>query len=836
MHRLIYRLTLILLCSSLSGDDHEATISGTVFRNEKENPLEGANILIKSNKGDEFGTTSDKNGGFRIENISEGNYSLTVSFIGYEDHREDLKISKGKIYEVNVTLNIEPILMAKLEIISEMDAPYENLPGAASVMDMQRIKLVNPIGTQEMLEYVPGINGFSDDGIGNSRISIGIRGLNPRRSSRVLILEDGVPIQPALYVYPNMYYNPPADRIDQIEVIKGSGTILYGPQTMGGVINYFTKRPRNEFGGLAKLTVGENEYSSVFTELGGFGRGKLRADIQVLAKRGNGFRQNNKFEQINNTLKLNYAKSPTKNLYLKANYNYENSQATYTGLTKLSFDNNPAFNPKEDDNFKVVRGAIDVMQSEKVSANISKSTTAFLSYFDRRWWRENDIFIKASDYLDEDGELNENPTPQPFYGNNLIRVGNGIDNFGILRTFYVAGFKESYNIEHTFFGNSSTMETGWRVYWERFIDDRKTGFTSDSVFATDAREGVYFRGTGDSLIIYPGSNSHHYETVAASGFISESIDFGSFTLRPGLRIEIFEQERVDRLAGSLYQDKSLVVALPGIAFSSNIMGGTIFGGIHRGFTPPSSGALKILNFGEGLEESGLDLEAEKSWNKEIGIRGNLSLLDYEIAGFHIDIENLVAAGRGTAFKNLGKVNSQGVEVRSDFLFSKLNSFLPNIGVAYTYLSTSVVDGTIISNIQPVGQEVSINGNELPYSPNHTLNIGLELNPINSFSFRLDYKYVGKVYTDFQNLENEDDRVGYNLGISGPIPAYYLFNLSSSYQLSQNMKLFLTGKNITDEVYIGSRLHSNPGQKDANISSGILPGARKQVNLGIEYAF
>ena len=204
MHRLIYILTLILLCSSLSGDDHEAAISGTVFRNEKENPLEGANILIKSNKGDEFGTTSDKNGGFRIENISAGNYSLTVSFIGYEDHREDLKISKGKIYEVNVTLNIEPILMAKLEIISEMDAPYENLPGAASVMDMQRIKLVNPIGTQEMLEYVPGINGFSDDGIGNSRISIGIRGLNPRRSSRVLILEDGVPIQPALYVYPNM--------------------------------------------------------------------------------------------------------------------------------------------------------------------------------------------------------------------------------------------------------------------------------------------------------------------------------------------------------------------------------------------------------------------------------------------------------------------------------------------------------------------------------------------------------------------------------------------------------------------------------------------------------
>ena len=92
-------------------------------------------------------------------------------------------------------------------------------------------------------------------------------------------------------------------------------------------------------------------------------------------------------------------------------------------------------------------------------------------------------------------------------------------------------------------GQSSKMETGWRVYWERFIDDRKTGFTSDSVYATDAREGVYFRGSGDSLEIL--GTSHHYETMALSGFLSESIDFGTLNLRPGIRVELFEQERVD---------------------------------------------------------------------------------------------------------------------------------------------------------------------------------------------------------------------------------------------------------------------------------------------------
>ena len=68
-----------------------------------------------------------------------------------------------------------------------------------------------------------------------------------------------------------MYYNPPSDRIDRLEVIKGSAAIKYGPQTMGGVINYFTKRPRNDFGGRFKVKAGENGFASFFSEVGGFG-------------------------------------------------------------------------------------------------------------------------------------------------------------------------------------------------------------------------------------------------------------------------------------------------------------------------------------------------------------------------------------------------------------------------------------------------------------------------------------------------------------------------------------------------------------------------------------
>ena len=817
-----YFLSAILFASIIFADENQNSVTGSVINKSEGLPLKGANVELKGDNNIKYGAITDDDGRFNIDKIEDGTYKIIISFIGFEDYRDDVAIESGKSYKVDAVLEIQPIVMSRLEIISDASAPYQKLPGAATVMDMQTIKLVNPIGTQEMLEHIPGITGYADDGIGNSRISISVRGLNPRRSSRVLILEDGVPIQPALYVYPNMYYNPPAERIDRLEVIKGSGAISFGPQTMGGVINYFTRRPRNEFGGTFKVTAGENGFASLFAEVGGSKNQKLKPEIQLLYKKGDGFRQNNGFEQLNSTIKLNFLPSLNKNVYLKSNINYENSNATYTGLTNWSFENDPKFNPKENDNFKIFRASLDLIQSERLSSVLSKNTIAYTSYFDRRWWRENDIFILASD-LDQD-----NPSSAPYYSPfDLVRTGNGQDSFGILRTFYVAGYEQSYLLKHNLYGYKSTLEIGGRMYWERFIDDKKQGDSPDS------RDGIYFipAASEDEAPTIVGQ-SHHYETMAFSGFITESIDLKNFSIRPGVRFELFEQERVDRLAGSTYLDKSTSVVLPGIGFIGDVGGLSLFGGIHRGFTPPSSGALKILNFGENVESGGLDLKAEKSWNKEIGIRGEISFIDFEFSGYHVSIEDLVAAGRGTAFKNLGKVNTMGIETRTSLGLSNLNKYLPNIDVTYSFLHSEVVEGEIISNVSgSVGSQVSIEGKELPYAPAHTLMAGIYKDFGKIASIRLDVKYVSEVYTDFENIKRTD-----NIGIQGPVPEYAILNLSAYYKLNEKTNLYLSGKNITDESYIGSRLHSNPGQKEAGLSSGIIIGPRRQINIGLEYNF
>ena len=815
----------------------------SVFSKSELAPLRDANVIIRNDKGYNSGGVTNALGNFTIENLSLGSYEIEIRFIGYKNYIELVEINSDIKISIKCLLEIGSILIPELEIISNLSSPYEKLPGSAYVVNTQDIRQINPIGTQEILERVPGITAFSDDGIGNSRISIGIRGLNPRRSSRVLILEDGIPIQPALYVYPNMYYNPPVERIDGVQVIKGSGTVKYGPQTMGGVVNYYTSRPKDVLSRDVNLVIGENGYTSLFTELNGFGTDKIKSSIQLLGKKGDGFRQNNSFSQLNGTFKTNYNISEKKNLYIKLGSNYENSNATYTGLTEWSFENDPKFNPKENDNFKIFRSSLDIIHSEQINDKLIKTDKLFSSYFDRRWWRENDIFILATDYKNN----SENPTFQspesPF---DLVRTGNGVDNFGILRTFYVLGYERQYALTSTFLNVPSKYEYSGRLYWERFIDDKMVGS------APDAREGIYYyeaETCNDETLSSDGScfdfedlnnnnayddsetvigQSHNYETMALSGYLSNTTEFDFITLSLGARFELFEQERIDRLNGSTYLDQTTFEVLPSISFIKTFSAFSIFGGIHRGYTAPSSGALKVTNF---ALDTGLDLKAEKSWNKEIGIRSiNSSFIDYEFSFFHVDIEDMVAAGRGTAFKNLGKISTYGTELSSRINLSNSSK----IHLSHTFLKTEVNEGilsqyTFISS----GGPISIAGNELPYSPETILVIGLEQKLLNKINLRLDYKYVSEVFADFHNLDKTF--IG-NLGIQGPVESYNVINFSLNYDVSEKMSINIIGKNLMDEIYIGSRLHSNPSQKQANISSGIIPGNRRQINFGIRYKF
>ena len=80
----------MFLFTFLYGDNHETMVSGTVYRNEKNIPLQGANVVFKGESGQEYGASTDNNGMFNISEISPGNYNIKISFIGFDDYSNSL--------------------------------------------------------------------------------------------------------------------------------------------------------------------------------------------------------------------------------------------------------------------------------------------------------------------------------------------------------------------------------------------------------------------------------------------------------------------------------------------------------------------------------------------------------------------------------------------------------------------------------------------------------------------------------------------------------------------------------------------------------------------------
>lgn len=138
--------------------------------------------------------------------------------------------------------SISVISMPQIQVVLERDRLLSKVSGSVSVIESKSIRKISPTTGNELLRKIPGLNVVDEEGAG-LRMNIGVRGLDPDRSRNILILEDGIPVALNPYGEPEMYFTPPIDKMTTIEVLKGSGQILFGPQTTGGVINFITSHP-----------------------------------------------------------------------------------------------------------------------------------------------------------------------------------------------------------------------------------------------------------------------------------------------------------------------------------------------------------------------------------------------------------------------------------------------------------------------------------------------------------------------------------------------------------------------------------------------------------------
>ena len=226
------------LCVVLSAQAQEtdAHIYGHVIDKTTGEHLPYIVVMLK---GTTIGVTTENTGHYMIRNIPEGSFTVEVSAIGYKTQTREIKVRKGRSYEVNFTLEEDFVQIDGVIVSATRSETTRRMsPTLVNVVGMDTYNKTNATTVAQGLAFQPGIrveNNCQNCGFQQVRIN----GLDGQYTQ---ILIDSRPIFSALAgVYG--IEQLPANMVDRVEVMRGGGSALFGSSAIAGTINIITKEP-----------------------------------------------------------------------------------------------------------------------------------------------------------------------------------------------------------------------------------------------------------------------------------------------------------------------------------------------------------------------------------------------------------------------------------------------------------------------------------------------------------------------------------------------------------------------------------------------------------------
>jgi Fe(3+) dicitrate transport protein len=770
--------------------------------------LERQDILFRTE------TVTDPTGTYSFSDLQNGDYTVTVIAPSFAllTHRQSVPADGP------VDLLVEPSAVAVSVTTSYLAGAPESLPeipGSIQRIDARTLENSRVFTFSEALRKISGVNVRDEEGFG-LRPNIGIRGTNPTRSTKVLLLEDGVPLGYAPYGDNAAYYHPPVERYESIEVLKGSGQIAYGPHTIAGLINYLTPNPPSRPAFNLKLEGGSSHFFNGSVG-GGATVGGLGFVTNFNHKRGDGARENTRFKLYDLASKALYTVNDRNALTAKFTFFREDSNLTYTGATEAEYLADPRGNIFKNDFFYGRRYGFSLQHAAILTSKISLTTNFYSNYFSRDWWRQTSNSGERPLRLFRPGDPT-NPISDADCL-SLADLNTTCGNRGNLRDYLTLGLEPRLHASFDIGGLSNELELGFRVHREDQDRISKYGDLPDS------RDGIF-------------NERNKRGTLAYSGFVQNRFSWNKFAVTPGVRIEKIEFERSNLLtpdASPITGRTSLTVTIPGIGVSySGVKNTTVFAGIHRGFAPPRVEDV-VTNAG-GV----VDLDSELSWNYEAGIRSR-PFRGAEVAAtfFRNDYENQIVAASiasGTQLTNGGATLQQGFEftgsLDSGAMFRSPHNFY--FRTSYTYLPiaefrgnrlSSVTSAAILNVYCPSDRRIStsdcnISGHRLPYAPEQLLTSSVGYSHASGFDGFVENVYIGRQFADDLNAVNPTAN-----GQVGSIPAQTYWNATANYRVEKlKTTFFVTAKNIFDRTFIVDR------------ARGILPSSPRMIQGGFAVKF
>lgn len=796
LRRRFYWLALYLLLAAAMPAGLQAQVVAGEVTDPQGVPVQGVLVEISDAAGQVWRVRTDAWGRYQIAGLGAGRYRLRALCDDFEVVEREIEVAALDSVQADVQFVAVRSNVTSIEVIGESAETLREIPGSVYLVSKEELLHSRPMDANEALRRVPGVNLREDSGPVALRLNIGLRGLNPDRSRRVLMLEDGIPISLAPYGEPEMYYSPPIDRMKRVEVLKGSGQIMYGPQTVGGVMNFVTPDPPSSTRAEFDLEGGQRGFFTGQGSLGGSNREQSAGwFLNFLRKQGDGFR--NFYFNLNDlqskfTLKV----GERHNFAFKLGLYDEWSNSTYLGLTTPQFREDPKQNVVPSDRLEVQRSSTSVSHSVALSPT-ALVNTSFFAYCTRRNWRRQDFdrSDKGKDYLAIAGD------PSLPGGAVFLLDSTGNRN----REFLVTGIQSNLAYEHRLGGLRNKLDAGIRYLYEAADDKRINGERFDASTGILRDDEDRF-GKAFSLF------------VQNRFFLTDKL-----VLTPGFRLEQYRYERHilrQRVNGiptdvDIRKKDSLVQAVPGLGISYQVHEFlTVFGGVHRGFAPPRTKDA-ISRDGESL-----DLDAELSWNYEVGVRfGPHRAVRGEVTYFRLDFENQIipgaeSGGATTTLVNAGETLNQGIEssvrVNWDQLFH--SPLVVYTDIRHMYLPTATFTRNAL-----------FAGNRLPYAPETTFSFLVGVRQRNGFGVQFEATYVGDQFGD-----NNATVTPSADGTIGLLPSYTLLSLGVDYTFQREryqVQPYVVIKNLADKVYISSRA-----------PEGIQPGLFRQVNAGVRFIF
>lgn len=235
MKKLYFLLFLLLLQIHLSVAQ-EATIKGTVSDSKTRETLIGVNVIFGTTQG----VTTDAFGNYTIK-IPAGKHTLRYRYVGYGESTRDINIKAGETRVVNIALIEQTKLLDEVVVSAgKHEQKLSEVTVSVEVVKSRMLENTNTTSIETALNQVPGVTIYQDQASirGGSGYSYGA-------GSRVLLLLDDLPLLTGSGGEAKWWIIP-VENIDQIEIIKGASSALYGSSAMNGVMNVRSGWPTNK--------------------------------------------------------------------------------------------------------------------------------------------------------------------------------------------------------------------------------------------------------------------------------------------------------------------------------------------------------------------------------------------------------------------------------------------------------------------------------------------------------------------------------------------------------------------------------------------------------------